>query len=171
MSKKKNKKYGYGGGNDTLKAKPLIKVTQALNKKGKIKGHNKKETKILKAMCPHHRINKKGQSVPKLYNNGDYCICPMCKGFFKPDFFEKEFVKNTVSDMTEITNQAKFMAVATGAGSKAVEKFCTVSVDLVGYTKAYEKLKAVAQKQGNIKNKKKKHVNRGSEAYGSWGTK
>ena len=44
-----------------VKSKALLQVTKSINKKGKLKGRNKKETKMLKGMCTHHKINKNGK--------------------------------------------------------------------------------------------------------------
>lgn len=148
--------------------KVVQKITKSVTKHGKIKGHNKKETKLLKGICPHHRVNKKGKQVPTIYNNGDYCICTMCGEKFPADFYQKDEYKNILRDVREMNNQAKFMAVATNSGEKTVSYFCQFGGMLSSYSKMFKRVTHVAAKQGSVKSKKKKH-NNGSNQYGSWG--
>lgn len=150
------------------RAKSVVKVTKCLNKKGKLKGSNKKETKLLKGVCPHHKINKKGKVVPQIFNNGDYCICTMCQYKFPASFYTNDEIKDTVSDMKEMNNQAKFMSVATNSGDNMIDYFGQFGAMLESYTKNAKKLRNVAEKQGTVKSKKKKR-NNGSNMYGSWG--
>ena len=46
------------------------RISKSLNKHGEIKGENKKETKILKAMCNHHKLTKQQKIKAMVYNNG-----------------------------------------------------------------------------------------------------
>ena len=151
-------------------AKNVVKVTKSTNKKGNLKGKNKKETKMLKAICPHHRINKKGKVVPTIFNNGDYCICTLCGAKFRANFYSKEEVKEAVGAMKEMNNQAKFMSVATNAGENMCDYFGSFGAMIGTFSKNMKKITKVAQKQGAVKEKKKKH-DQGSSMYGSWGQK
>ena len=45
--------------NANKKSKALILISKANRKHGLLKGKNKKETKQLRMMCPHHKITKK----------------------------------------------------------------------------------------------------------------
>lgn len=150
------------------KAKSVIKVTKSLNKKGKLKGSNKKETKMLKGICPHHKITKKGKVVPTIFNNGDYCICSICGGKFPASFYTNDEMDTIVGGMKEMNNQAKFMSIATNAGDQMSDYFATMGSMLVSFKKNAKKLRTVAEKQGSVREKKKKR-NQGSSMYGSWG--
>ena len=155
------------------KSKSVMKVTKSINKKGKLKGHNKKETKMLKGICPHHRINKHGKVKPTIFSNdGEYCICTMCGAKFPAKFFTNDEIKTLVNDMEEMNNQNKFTSVATNSGDQMVDYFGQFGVMLKVYKKNAKKLRNVAEKQGNVRNKKKnKNGGSGSSMYGSWGQK
>ena len=69
------------------------KITDSLNKRGEIKGRNKKETKNLKAMCMHHKYTKKGKLRPEIINDGaGKCTCTMCTHSFSTEIKKKEKV-------------------------------------------------------------------------------
>ena len=68
-----------------------------------------------------------------------------------------------------MNNQAKFMAVATNSGEHMISYFANMGTMLEFYGKNAKKLRNVAEKQGSVKNKKKKNRNAGSNMYGSWG--
>ena len=152
--------------------KQVALVTKNLNKKGTLKGKNKKETKYLKAICTSHKYNKKGTLKPTIINNGDgTCICSICGERFPANFFSKDNMHETMKDVNEITAQLKYMAVSTNAGPAAVDYICQTSAMLSQLPKMYKKVHSVAAKQSkNNNNRKKKHSN-GSSQYGSWGTK
>lgn len=152
--------------------KQVSKLTKCLNKKGELRGSNKKETKMLKGICVHHKYNKNGKLKSTLFNNGDeYCLCTMCGQKVLPKFYEKDEVKDNVKAMKEMTNQLKFMAVATNSGENMVNYFCECGAMLQSYKKNAMKLTTIAKKQGNVKNKKKNKNGggSGSSQYGSWG--
>lgn len=155
------------------KSKSVMKVTKSINKKGKLKGHNKKETKMLKGICPHHRINKHGKVKPTIFSNdGEYCICTMCGAKFPAKFFTNDEIKTLINDMEEMNNQNKFTSVATNSGDQMVDYFGQFGVMLKVYKKNAKKLRNVAEKEGKIRNKKKnKNGGSGSSSYGSWGQK
>ena len=153
------------------KSKSVMKVTKSINKKGKLKGHNKKETKMLKGICPHHRINKHGKVKPTIFSNdGEYCICTMCGAKFPAKFFTNDEIKTLVNDMEEMNNQNKFTSVATNSGDQMVDFFGQFGVMLQNYKKNTKKLRNVAEKQGNVRNKKNRNAEN-SSMYGSWGQK
>ena len=152
--------------------KAVIKVTKAINKKGRLKGHNKKEKKALRGACPHHKINKHGKIRPTIFSNdGEYCICTMCGQRFPAKFYSKQDMKDIVDQMKEFNNQNKYTAVAINAGDNMVDFFCNIGVSLESYVKNAMKAKNVAEKQGNVKDKKKNKNRNGSSMYGSWGQK
>lgn len=153
------------------KSKSIMKVTRSINKKGKLKGHSKKETKVLKGICPHHRLNKHGKVKPTIFSNdGEYCICTMCGYKFPAKFYTNGEIKNLVGEMKEMNNHNKFTSVATNSGDQMIDYFGQFGVMLESYAKNTKKLRNVAEKQGSVKNKKnRKNNNSGSSQYGSWG--
>lgn len=156
---------------------PVIsEITKSLNKKGEIRGRSKKETKKLKAMCTHHKYNKKGKLKAAVFNTGDgYCICELCGKRFPTKLFDDNELKGIVHDMKTINEQAKYMAVAIGGGKEAIDYFAKTGVVLQSYQKNYKKIRFTAQKQSKIHGKNKKNHNRngmgGSAQFGSWNIK
>lgn len=151
---------------------PIARVSESLNKHGKIKGANKKETKRLKSVCVHHKIGKKGKIKSTIENHNGEIYCTMCGKRFPSTLYSAEEVDRIVSDIEELNNQAKFMAVATGSGDDTVKYFASVGAYMEPYKKTYNKVKDIAQRKDAVKNKKKKHKNDrydGSSSYGSWG--
>lgn len=155
---------------DAMKAyKNVIKCTKALNKKGLIKGSSKKETKTLEGMCASHKINKKGKVVPQIKAANGYCYSTMVRGVkFPANFYSKDDLKEEIKKMEMLNEQAKFMAVATNAGEDMVDYFASIGIMLKFYKKNYKRIKKVAEKQGAIKNKKKKGYGRTTDSYGTW---
>jgi hypothetical protein len=153
------------------KSNALVEVTKNINKKGRLKGKNKKETKALIGMCPHHRLNKHGKVRPTIIPSKDNTrICTMCAARFDAKFYTNEDVENVLGEMDRLNQQAKFMATAINAGDKTVDFFATTGVILKQYKKLYKRLRNVAQKQGSIRNKQKNKGNgySNSASYGSW---
>lgn len=149
--------------------KNVIKTTKALNKKGIIKGSNKKETKTLEGMCASHKINKKGKVVPQMRTSNNYCYSTMVKGVkFPANFYSKEELKDVLKNMEMLNEQSKFTAVAINAGEEMVDFFASIGIMLKFYKKNYKKIRKVAEKQGAIKNKKKKGYGRTTDTYGTW---
>lgn len=147
----------------------VLQTTRAITKKGKLKGKNKKETKVLRAACPHHKFNKHGKLKNTIWNNdGEYCVCTLCNKKFPASFFSDDNIDNVVEGMEELNNQNKFTAVATNAGDDAVKFYAETGVILSKYKKMSKKTKSLAEKQSRVKNKKKKNRYTGSSMYGSW---
>lgn len=153
----------------------VVQTTKALTKKGKLKGKNKKETKVLRAMCPHHKINKHGKLKPTIWiTKGDdgiaYSICTLCNKKFPAHFFSDDEIADIVENMELLNNQNKFSAVATNAGDDTVKFFAQEGVILSKYKKLSKKTRNLAKKQSSIYKKRKKDKNQGSFKYGSWST-
>lgn len=152
--------------------KEVKTVSENLTKKGVLKGKNKKETKALRGMCPHHRLNKKGKIRPTIYSaDGKTFICTSCGETFPAKFFTNEEIKEIMKNMKSLNNQNKFMAVATNSGDKMVSYFCQIGVMLQSYAKHAKKIRNVAEKSGDIRKKKHKRNETGSSALGTWGTR
>lgn len=147
----------------------VMQTTKAINKKGKLKGKNKKETKVLRNACPHHRINKHGKLKSTIWTNeSEYCVCTLCNKKFPAHFFKDEEIDTVVEGIEELNNQNKFTAVSTNAGEDAVKYYAQMGVMLGKYRKMSKKTKALAEKQNNVHKKKNKNRNTGSSMYGSW---
>ena len=153
--------------------KEVVMVSKNINSKGKLKGKNKKETKTLIGMCPHHRVTKKGKIRAQIFTtnsglNGETTIyCKRCAAAFRAAFFQNDEIKDIVESMKELNNQNKFSAVATNAGQKTVSYFSNMGIMLESYPKLSKKLRNVAEKKGNMK-KKKRNNEYGSAKYGTW---
>lgn len=156
------------------KNNPIVKVTESLNKSGRIKGKNKKETKVLRAICGHHKINKKGKLKPQIYNNGTgECTCELCERTFRTKLFTDEMVNEIIDNAMELADQGEFIAISTDAGEEAVNAFAEFKVALINLGKAYRRVRQLAQKQDKIKNKNRRgkdgrNDKDSSAAYGGW---
>lgn len=154
----------------TLKA--VSTISKSVNKKGKIKGKNKKETKYLTRACTHHVYNKKGKLKPKFFNNAKgECICELCGAHFPTKFVEKADVKEMIKPILGLVDQAKTMAVSGGLGEGAVNKFVNVAVLLHEFPKDYTRAVEAISKRDAVKKKKNNNGNNnggGSSQYGGW---
>ena len=153
------------------KTKSVVEVTKAINKKGKLKGKNKKETKTLKGICPHHKITKRGRIKPTIFINSDeYAICTLCKHRFPTRFLDDDQLDERIDAMEELNDMNKFAAVATNSGDSMSDYFSNMGAMFTTYKKNSKKLRAVGRKRDKIQ-KKKKQQRTGSSMYGSWGRK
>ena len=153
--------------------KAVSAISKSLNKKGKIKGKNKKETKYLKRACTHHYYNRKGKLKAAFFNNSNgECICELCGRSFPTKPETKSEVRNALESVLGLANQAVTAAVAGSLGEKAVDKFVNLKVLLEEFPKDYSRTMNAISKEDNIK-KKKKHNNHGggSSQYGGWSRK
>lgn len=147
----------------------VMNITRNVNKKGKLKGKNKKETKFLKASCPHNKITKSGKLKSTVSINDNYCICELCGKRFPASFYDDSEIKNVVNSMIELNNQNKFTATAANCGEETVKYFSNMGVILDSYKKRSKKTRNLAKKTSAMK--KKKHGNNNNyNSYGSWGT-
>ena len=155
----------------TLKA--VSAISKSLNKKGKIKGKNKKETKYLKKSCLHHVYNKKGKLKPAFFNNANgECICELCGRSFQTKIETKDSVRETVDTVRSLVDQASVAAVSGHLGEKIVDKFVNLKVLLADFPKDYNRTFKAVSKSENIKKKKDRNNNGGgSSQYGDWGRK
>lgn len=151
--------------------KVAARQTKYMAKKGKLKGKNKKETKLLRGACVHHYYNKKGNLKPLFFKQDDYMICNMCKAKVPLKFFSNEKIDKTVENMTLLNNHNKYTATAIGAGDKTVEYFSKMGADLTLYAKMSKKVRNIGKKAGTVKKKKKNKKRSGSQIYGSWETR
>ena len=154
--------------------KAVSAVSKSLNKKGKIKGKNKKETKYLMRACTHHYYNRKGKLKAAFFNNSNgECICELCGRSFPTKPETKADVKDKLSSILGLANQAVTAAVAGDLGEKAVDKFVNLKVLLEEFPKDYNRTMKAISKEDNIKKKKKHNGDGGggSSQYGGWSRK
>lgn len=164
MGKKRRNRIYEGG---VKPIKPIMDVTKALDRYGKLKGKNKKETKILKYSCVHHRYNRKGTKVKTTARSvGNTLVCSACKQEIAKQFFAKDQVKDICRELREVVEQGKYLAVACNTSAETINYFSKFAVELHMFPKAYTRLAEIANNRGKVK-KKKKDMS-GSRAYGSW---
>lgn len=145
-------------------------ISQNITKNGKIRGKNKKQTRVLRGACVHHRLNKSNKCKPTISNDGkSMCTCRLCGGTFKGRSYSNEEIENKIKGAVEVNNQLKYMSVAVNAGNDAVRYSSELGSMLATFKKNYKKINSIAQKAESVKNKKKKKKN-GSDysAMGGW---
>jgi hypothetical protein len=157
----------------TIKA--VSAISKSLNKKGKIKGKNKKETKYLMRACTHHYYNRKGKLKPAFINDSNgTCVCELCQRSFPTKPETKDAVKNKITPILGLANQVVTASVAGNLGEKAIDSFVNLKVLLEEFPKNYSRAMKAISKEDNIKKKKKKNINGGgggSSQYGGWSHK
>lgn len=165
MAKKNKNKPIYKLGDGSV---PAI-ITQHLSKKGKLKCDDKKQMKVLRGACVHHKLNNNGKIKAQISSNGKgERFCRICGATFTTTPFDDESLASILSDMENLNNQAKFVVTAVGADNSSQRFFAETGSILKLYPKAYQKLIKVAKKADSVKKKKKKNRSDGSSTYGSW---
>ena len=153
------------------KIKEVERITKNINKKGKIKGKNKKETKFLKVTCPHHYYNRKGKLKPMFFNTNDgYCVCEKCGAKIPTKIEDKATVKDYIEPVIGVTDQAITMAVSAGLSDKAVTELTAFKIGLNKFPKLYKKISTAVSREENLRCKKNKgrKGGGGSSQYGNW---
>lgn len=152
------------------KVKSFTTFNDHISKKGKIKGKNKKETKILKGMCPHVKISKKGKVKNMIINNRKgACVCQLCGKTFPANFYSDEDYARIIDDFEKSVNQTKFMAVQVNGGTKTIDYTMQLGGMLSQYKKIATRLRDISKKQGKVKDKHKKR-DTSRNVYGEWDT-
>ena len=143
-------------------------ITKSLTKKGKIKGRNKKETKMLTYACPHNKLNKKGEIVPQIETVGKMLRCRMCHAEFSGHIYMDDEIRKMLKNTMYLINQMKFMMPALKA-DKDTQRFVTqLAVSMEQVPKIYHRIRKVADKRTEMQRKKKNKQNRDNDGYGSW---
>ncbi len=147
----------------------IAEQTRAVKKNGKLKGKNKKETKIMKMRCMHHVYDKKDRVKPTVKPYKGHLICTMCKQDIVTEFYSKAYVKKSVEPVMDIVQQAKYLAVACNTSNETISFISDLSVQLGLLPKTYDRLVDLGSTQGKSKKKKKeKDEWAGSRSYGNW---
>lgn len=154
-----------------LGGKKLIEYhTQKLNKHGELKGRNKRETKLIKDTCLHHKIGKKGKVKSRIDLNGSKAHCTMCDHDFIVTPYDRETRKEVIDNMWEFTDQTKFMAAAVGADENTLRTLGEFSVGLDNINRINKVLTKIVKKEDMLSKKKKKNKN-SSQELGDWSVK
>ena len=158
--------------NELKKVKSFATFNDHISKKGKIKGKNKKEKKILKGMCPHFRVTKNGKLKNMVINNGQkQCVCKLCGEVFPARFYEDEELDKIISEFKKTLNENKYIAVQVNGGAKTTEYLMQLGGMVSQYPKISKRLRDVAQKKGKVKHNKDKKNGYKSNIYGDWDTR
>lgn len=166
---KKNRK-DFSNSKITGQGSVISIIDQNTTKHGKIRGKNKRQTKVLRGACVHHTLNKKGRIKPTVTNDGkSTCTCRRCKYSFKGRPYSRTEVQERVDGTKEVVNQLKFMAVAVNAGPDAIRYSSELGSMLELLPSNYKKIGSIAEKAERVRNKKKKEKNGADfSAIGSW---
>lgn len=152
---------------------PLNVVSSYVKKNGKIKAENKKKTKLVKGMCPHHQKKRNGKIVPTITGSSASGMgrCKICDALVPIIDMSQERENEIINSFRDLNNQAKFLATATDAGREAESYFASVGVNLVNYNKNFRKVKESAERKDvmNKKKNKKNKSNKYTTEFGSWG--
>lgn len=160
----KNKNRGFI---DLSNVNPLELTTKHVNKKGEIKGKDKKETNLLKGACLHHTISKSGKKIKaRLDVDGEYCTCRMCKEKMRKSFYTDNEINEVMVPAKQFVSQLKMMTAAIGADLPTQRRVVSIALGLNEAPKIYKKEREIAEKQEK-KGKKKKNKDRNT-AFGAW---
>ena len=152
-----------------LGGKRLIEFhTASLNKHGELKGKNKKETRVIRDTCMHHKIGKKGKLKSRVDLIGDNMgHCTMCCHEFTITPYTKEDRKKIISDVTEMTDQTKFMAAAIGADESTQRALAEFSVGIRNLNRINKQCTKMVKKEDQLSKKNKKNKQRDYD-LGNW---
>ena len=156
-----------------LGSKNLVELhSKSLNKHGVLKGKNKKETKVLKATCMHHKYNKKGKLKSRIsdVDKNGICHCTMCETDFRALPYNKEDRRKALDESLNLIDNTKFYITAVDPKNEAAQRLLAeadVAMRLVA--KYNKKVTKIVMKKDNLTEKKKK--NEVESTLGSWSTK
>lgn len=154
----------------------VARITESLNKKGRISKGSKKEVRMLRYACPHHKYNKKTHKIePTLAKtgggNGKMLFCEACKASFTGQILTDKEVDNGMKKAQDIVQQLKFLVHAAGGDQEDVRYVTNAAVAIYQLPGFYKKARRVVEKQQHLGGKKRKHE-RGDrnkmEHFGSW---
>ena len=166
MGKKKNK---IKTTTLNLNGKKLIEFhTACLNKHGELKGKNKKETKVIKDTCMHHKVGKKGKLKSRVNVNDQTAHCTMCDHEFPATLYSKEERSRIVDEYWGLVDNTKYMATSIGAGEDTLRCLGEAGVSIENVKKINKKCTKMVRKEDQIAKKKKKNKDNGNSKLGSW---
>lgn len=167
MGKKNDKKIKTAVLN--LGGKKLIEFhTDCLNKHGELKGKNKKETKLIKDTCMHHKVGKKGKLKSRVNVNDQTAHCTMCGHEFPATLYTKEERNRIVGEYIEYLDNTGYMAASVEAGEDILRCVAEAKVSARNTKKINKKCTKIVRKEDQIAKKKKKNKDNGNSKLGSW---
>lgn len=172
MGKKKNKKE-YDGKKYVDSSDIVARVTEALNKKGRISKGSKKEVRMLRYACPHHMFDKKkGKVVPTLGKsgggNGKMLYCNACKASFTGQILTDKEVDNGMRKAQDIVQQLKFLIHAAGGSQEDVRYVTNAAVAIYQLPGVYKKARKIVEKKQKLGKKDKRNTKKQSNQFGAW---
>lgn len=151
-----------------LGGKKLIEFhTSCLNKRGELKGKNKKETRIIRDTCMHHKIGRKGKLKSRVDVQESQAHCTMCGHDFTAEPYSKEDRKKVIGEIREFADHTKFIAAAVGADENTLRHLAEFSVGIDNINKINKQCTKIVKKTDQISKKKKKNRETSSQ-LGSW---
>jgi hypothetical protein len=167
---RKFKYYDKKKGGTSRRYQAVMVTTNAVNKKGKLKGKNKKEKKLLKESCCHHIYNKHHKLKATFHDAGPgVVVCELCGREIPVAWVETDKIKEICDPVLSYANQAVTGAVAANLGEKVVDYMVNFKVSVEEFPKYYKKTIKVLNKQDRMRKKKnRKNNGGGSTKYGSW---
>ena len=162
--------------NRVMPSASIKECTKHLNKKGVLKGKNKKMTKHLKNICCHHRLTKKNNIIEtyvmKESKDGvPYCVCTQCGAKFLAGFYEPQESKQIIGETKKLIENCKFLAVAVNSNPAVVDRLGAINDSMDYLTKTSKKLTNVAKARENCKKQNKKKNRTDYNVYGNWGSR
>lgn len=152
--------------------KEVVIVDKSLNKHGRIKGKNKKDTQLKRTSCVHHKYNRKGNLKTTCYPIGDnQLVCRRCGAIINTINYTKKDAKAAIEPVIDILETNKFVAAATNSGQSVVSYLVQTELMVKKLPKVSGKLSKIASKRSKVKNRRKKHDSYDSSKYGSWSKK
>ena len=150
-----------------LGGKKLIEFhTSMLNKHGELKGRNKKETKIIKETCMHHKVGKKGKLKSRVEVTNGIGHCTMCGEDFRAVPYTKEERNEICGNIKELANHTKYLAAAVGANEDVQRVLAETCISIDNLKHINKKYTKIVEKQEKLKSKNKK--NKESSTLGNW---
>lgn len=167
MGKKKDKMFKKG---NTKRSEMLRLISNKINKKGKIKGKDKKETKQFRALCAHHVITKKGKIKNKLVTyNKTNAICKLCNAIVPVTLMSPEEVEKTLETGRIMYDQSKYVAVKMGMRPETVDIICNGAVYWYKMKKIFPRICEIVNKTNALNHHKNKpNDNNRDKVFGQW---
>ena len=146
---------------------PIRAVSKHVTKNGKLTG-DKKEKQVLRSICEHHVISKKGKKMKAQLNiHGKTCECQICKERFPTKFYSDQEYDKAYGAFKPVLSQSKLMAAATNADLATQQEICELNLRADKFKKVYTNLRKVTEKKDKIE-KKKKEKGKKQSSYGAW---
>ena len=169
MSDKKNKKSGFMqrvNSADITANDAMAYVTKYRGKKGKIKvPGDKKTTKMLKRVCPHHRYNGGGKVKSTVASQGGRHRCMLCGKFIDIKPVPKNDIAEMHKTLDTVCNQLAYLSIEAKVGDENITKAAVFTKAYIGkMIKSYERLGEMLSKNGKKRKDKGNHGSKSSKS-------